>query len=57
MARNFILLFTVLEIECHKMLATQAGRDEVAGQPLFEDHMALIHKRQQLILRMESLEI
>ena len=38
------------------LLAAQVGRGEVAGGPSFEDHVALIHERQQLTEHMEGLE-
>ena len=38
------------------LLASQLGTDEVAAGPSFDDHVALIHERQQLVECMEGLE-
>ena len=38
------------------LFAAQVGRGKVAGGPSFEDHVALIHERQQLSEHMEGLE-
>ena len=38
------------------LLVSQIGTDEVAAGPSFDDHVALIHERQQLVERMEGLE-
>ncbi len=38
------------------LLAAQLGSGEVVAGPSFDDHVALIHEREQLVERMEDLQ-
>ena len=47
----FYRLFTLLEMDCHKLhlcMARLPGGERIAAGPSFEDHIALLQERQKL---------